>query len=254
MLSIPRPTISSSLEPTNVNPVAIASVPSNAREYAVDGNGKGKVVRFRRRTPAAPVAENFFYQRFKVTFDICGSLLLLIATAPAMVIIAVLIKCTSPGPIIFKQDRLTAHGKKFTILKFRTMKVSSDSKSAFVWTEKNDPRVTRVGSFLRITRLDELPQLFNVLKGDMSLIGPRPERPEFTNTLAKEIPGFHRRLQIKAGLTGLAQVGNGYTASIEDYRKKLAWDRLYILKQSVWLDLWITLKTIAVVISGRGAR
>ena len=224
-------------------------VPSTACEYRIER----KAQRFKSQPASPDVGGNFFYRHFKTAFDIFGSSILLVVTAPVMVVIAVLIKCTSPGPIIFKQERLTAHGRKFTILKFRTMKFAADSKS-LVWTEKNDPRVTPVGSVLRVTRLDELPQLFNVLKGDMSLIGPRPERPEFTQTLAKEIPGFHRRLQIKAGLTGLAQVGNGYTATIEDYRKKLAWDRLYILKRSVWLDLWITLKTIAVVISGRGAR
>jgi lipopolysaccharide/colanic/teichoic acid biosynthesis glycosyltransferase len=111
-----------------------------------------------------------------------------------------------------------------------------------------------VGYLLRTTRLDELPQLINVLKGDMSLIGPRPERPEFVEKLAKEIPGFYGRLRVKAGLTGLAQIGNGYSACTESYRKKLAWDRLYIRKRSVGLDIWITLRTIQVVLSGRGSR
>lgn len=198
--------------------------------------------------------ERGVYPTFKTTFDFVGSLTLLVAVAPVLPVIYFVVKCASPGPAIFRQKRLTESGREFTLYKFRTMRVDAENGSGAVWAQENDPRVTRVGSFLRTTRLDELPQLFNVLKGEMSLIGPRPERPELAQKLEHQIPGFHRRLRVKAGLTGLAQVGSGYSACEASHRRKLAWDRLYIQRRSVPLDLWIALKTVAIVVSGRGAR
>lgn len=209
---------------------------------------------FRDSALSAQSNTGILYSGFKYAFDMFGTLVLLVAVSPILPVIATAVKLTSPGPVIFKQRRLTKSGREFTLYKFRTMMVDAEKHSGAVCAVENDPRVTKIGSFLRTTRLDELPQLFNVLRGEMSLIGPRPERPEFAESIEGDIPGFYRRLQVKAGLTGLAQVGNGYTSSIEDYRKKLAWDRLYIQRRSVALDIWITVQTVWVVITGRGAR
>lgn len=200
------------------------------------------------------VPSDVFYSAFKSSFDMVGSLAILSVTAPLFPIIAGVVKATSRGPVIFRQQRLTKGGREFTIYKFRTMNANAEARSGAVWAEKDDPRVTRVGNFLRITRLDELPQLFNVLRGDMSLIGPRPERPEFAKVIGDEVPGFHRRLRVKAGLTGLAQVRAGYSACMDGHRKKLAWDLLYIRRRSMLLDCWIVLKTVTVMLNRRGAR
>lgn len=194
------------------------------------------------------------YRIFKTSFDMVGATALLVATLPIMAVVAVVIKRTSPGPVIFRQRRLTKEGKEFWLYKFRSMNVDAEAKSGAAWAETNDPRITKVGSFIRNTRIDELPQLVNVLKGEMSLIGPRPERPEFAVQIEEEVPGFYRRLEVKAGLTGLAQVGNGYSSCMDGHRKKLAWDRLYIQKQSIALDLWISIKTVFVMLTGHGAR
>lgn len=213
-----------------------------------------KIHRFPLRRRAIKAAEQgLVYSSFKNCFDFFGSIALLTASSPLMLLTVIAVKITSPGPVIFKQIRLTQSGRKFTMYKFRTMRQDAEADGA-MWAEKDDPRVTAVGKFLRKTRLDELPQLINVLKGEMSLIGPRPERPEFCDVIVAEIPGFMQRLQVKAGLTGLAQIGNGYTSCIDGYREKLAWDRLYIQKQSILLDLWIAIKTVAVMFSGHGAR
>jgi exopolysaccharide biosynthesis polyprenyl glycosylphosphotransferase len=193
------------------------------------------------------------YDMVKRIFDLVGATLLIIATSPLMIAAAIAVKLGSKGPVVFKQNRLTRGGKVFTLLKFRTM-VSNAEKNGAVWAVNNDPRVTGLGKFLRRTRIDELPQLFNVIVGDMSLIGPRPERPEFSDKLSKEFPSFQRRLEVKAGITGLAQVGSGYAACLSSYRKKLALDLLYIQNRCLLLDLKISLKTILVIITGSGAR
>jgi lipopolysaccharide/colanic/teichoic acid biosynthesis glycosyltransferase len=190
----------------------------------------------------------------KRAVDLIGAAVLFIATAPFMVLTAILVKLTSRGPIVYKQTRLTQGGKVFTIYKFRTMRSEAERKSGPVFAQENDPRITPIGKFLRKTRLDELPQLFNVFAGDMSLVGPRPERPELAKELQRDIPGFHARLKAKAGLTGLAQVRQGYPDGIEGYRRKLAWDRVYIRNRSVLLDCWIAVKTVSVVLTGSGAR
>jgi lipopolysaccharide/colanic/teichoic acid biosynthesis glycosyltransferase len=168
--------------------------------------------------------------------------------------VACAIKLTSPGPVIFSQPRLTAGGRVFTLFKFRSMVSDAEARTGAVLACRGDARVTPLGRFLRKTRLDELPQLFNVLRGEMSMIGPRPERPEIAKQLTAEIPRFSRRLGAKAGLTGLAQVVQGYPDGVKGYRRKLGLDVLYIKKQSLWLDLVIALRTIAVVLSGSGAR
>lgn len=194
------------------------------------------------------------YQRLKRIFDIIGSIALLVILSPVMMLTALAVRLSSPGPVIFRQLRLTNGGREFVILKFRTMRQDAESKTGAVWASSGDPRITRIGTFLRKTRLDELPQLFNVLAGEMSLIGPRPERPEFAKQLEAELPSFNRRLEVKAGITGLAQIGNGYASCLESYRRKLALDRLYVKEQSFLLDLRIALRTVIVVITGDGAK
>ena len=186
--------------------------------------------------------------------DLAASLTLIVILSPAMILVAIAIKRTSPGPALYSQTRLTQGGREFTLWKFRSMKVDAESKGSATLAAKTDGRVTPIGRFLRRTRLDELPQLFNVMRGDMSLIGPRPERPEIAAQLSGSIPRFHQRLKAKAGLTGLAQVIQGYPDGVLGYRRKLGLDLIYIRQWSLILDLWIALKTISVVLSGSGAR
>jgi lipopolysaccharide/colanic/teichoic acid biosynthesis glycosyltransferase len=194
------------------------------------------------------------YQCAKRIIDVIAASLLAVATMPLMLIVAALIKLTSPGPVLFLQNRLTQGGRTFRLIKFRSMVSNAEQAIGAQFATKNDPRVTRLGAFLRKTRLDELPQLINVLRGDMSLIGPRPERPELAGELAQNIRRFPNRLQIKAGLTGLAQVIQGYPDGISGYRRKLGLDLLYIRNQGPLLDLWIALRTITVMMTGSGAR
>jgi lipopolysaccharide/colanic/teichoic acid biosynthesis glycosyltransferase len=194
------------------------------------------------------------YQCAKRIIDVIAASLLVVATMPLMLIVAALIKLTSPGPVLFLQNRLTQGGRTFRLIKFRSMVSNAEQAIGAQFASKNDPRVTRLGAFLRKTRLDELPQLINVLRGDMSLIGPRPERPELAGELAQNIRRFPNRLQIKAGLTGLAQVIQGYPDGISGYRRKLGLDLLYIRNQGPLLDLWIALRTITVMMTGSGAR
>jgi len=186
--------------------------------------------------------------------DILASAALILILTPVMILVAAAIKLTSPGPVLYSQTRLTQGGRKFTLWKFRSMCLNAETDGAATLASKTDNRVTPIGRFLRRTRLDELPQLFNVLRGDMSLIGPRPERPEIAARLSGSIPRFHQRLQAKAGLTGLAQVIQGYPDGVLGYRRKLGLDLIYIREWSLLLDLWIALKTISVVLSGSGAR
>lgn len=194
------------------------------------------------------------YDVAKRGFDIAGATCLLVALSPVMVSVALAVKITSPGPVMYGQTRLTQGGRPFRLLKFRSMRADAESTSGAVLAVRGDPRVTPVGAFLRKTRLDELPQLFNVLKGEMSLIGPRPERPEIASQLSRSIPKFHRRLETRAGLTGLAQVVQGYPDGRKGYRRKVGLDLIYIRKRSPWLDMWIALRTVSVVLTGSGAR
>jgi lipopolysaccharide/colanic/teichoic acid biosynthesis glycosyltransferase len=194
------------------------------------------------------------YDHVKRAFDVAGAIVLGVALLPVMAGVATSIRLTSPGPVIFRQRRLTDGGRVFLLCKFRTMRVDAEKESGAVVAQLHDARVTRVGRLLRKTRLDELPQLWNVLRGDMSLIGPRPERPELARNFEKKIRGFGKRLGVKAGLTGLAQVIQGYPEYTDGYRQKLALDILYIKKKGLLLDLWIAMKTVGVVLSGSGAR
>ena len=194
------------------------------------------------------------YEFFKRGMDLIGAASLLLLSSPLLLLVATAVKCSSKGGIIFRQQRLTAGGRVFTMYKFRTMASDAESDTGAVWAAKSDPRVTRLGKLLRKTRLDELPQLFNVLKGDMSLIGPRPERPEIAVQLSQRIPSFNRRLAVKAGITGLAQVSNGYAACMTSYKRKLALDLIYIRNRCLMLDLRIAARTIMVVLTGFGSR
>lgn len=216
--------------------------------------------------------------------DVCCAVIMLVLLAPVMLLVALAVKLTSPGPVLFRQirtglnlrstrdrraprsdaagderrqkstDRRQAicYGKPFVLYKFRTMRIDAEKHGAQFAT-KGDPRVTLIGRFLRKTRLDELPQLWNVLRGEMSLVGPRPERPEFIEHLSQEVPNYLLRLGIKPGLTGLAQVLNGYDNDIAGFRRKVALDLLYLQNCCLANDLRILFRTVGVVLTGKGA-
>jgi len=188
----------------------------------------------------------------KRLIDIVVSLIVLGLGLPLWVLIAILIKIDSRGPVIYKQERVGKDGKIFTLYKFRSMYENAEALTGPTWATKNDPRVTRVGKILRKLHLDEIPQFINVLKGDMSLIGPRPERPVFVEKLSKEIPLYRRRLKVKPGITGWAQVKYKYDESIEDVKKKLQYDLFYIENMSLRMDLKIIAYTILHILSGKG--
>ncbi|HYZ25035.1 MAG TPA: exopolysaccharide biosynthesis polyprenyl glycosylphosphotransferase [Rhodopila sp.] len=190
----------------------------------------------------------------KRTSDLTFSVGLLFATLPVMILTAIAIKLDSPGPVLYTQQRIGQFGRPFTVLKFRSMTVDAEAGGAPRWAQKHDPRVTRVGRLIRTTRIDELPQLLNIIRGDMSLVGPRPERPHFVEELCRAIPFYRERHCAKPGLTGWAQVNYPYGASVEDAREKLAYDLYYIKNRSFLLDLFILCATVRVVLSGEGAR
>ncbi len=179
---------------------------------------------------------------------------MLTLVAPILPILALLVKLTSPGPILYRQRRVGKNGKIFKCLKFRSMRQDAESGTGAVWADKNDPRITSVGRLLRKTRLDELPQLWNVLRGDMAFIGPRPERPEFVESLAAQIRYYNLRHVIRPGITGWAQVSYPYGSTVEDARQKLQYDLFYVKNMSVALDLFILFQTVKTVLLRRGAQ
>lgn len=218
----------------------------------------------------------------KRTLDIVGALVGLILALPFMLILPILIKLDSSGPVFYTQLRVGVNrrkkdrryhqrtelnadqrqrdrrrenylGKPFQVIKFRTMVQDAESKSGPVWATKNDPRITRLGAFLRKTRLDEIPQFINILKGDMSLVGPRPERPNFVKDLSTQVDDYTCRLEVKPGLTGLAQVENGYDSSLASVTRKVNYDLHYIRNWTLFYDIKIILKTVVVVFTGKGA-
>ena len=227
-------------------------------------------------------------RRWKRMLDIASSATLLILLAPVMLLVAIAVRLTSPGPVIFRQTRVGlnlrqkkrdrrrkdsqdgppegqerrrpensrrrdgGHGRPFVLLKFRTMRINAEVNGP-QFAVKGDTRVTSIGRFLRKTRLDELPQLWNVLRGEMSFVGPRPERPEFIDGLTAEIPNYINRLGLKPGLTGLAQVINGYDNDIESFKRKVNLDLLYLQNCCLLNDIKIMLRTVRVVITGSGA-
>ena len=175
---------------------------------------------------------------------------ILVGAIPSLVI-AIAIKIDSPGPVFYAQKRVGKKGKVFQMIKFRTMCENAESGTGPVWALKEDPRVTRVGTVLRKLRLDEVPQLFNILKGDMTLVGPRPERPELVYQFTQYMPAFDRRHDVKPGIAGIAQMMNGYDSSSQSVYRKLRWDSLYIRKRCLTVDFCVLYRTILAVLKGK---
>ena len=190
----------------------------------------------------------------KRLFDIVASSLLLALTLPVILLFALLVKLESRGPAFYRQERVGRYGVSFDLLKLRSMRADAEAEGKAIWAAKNDPRVTRIGKFIRKVRIDELPQTWCVLKGDMSFVGPRPERPEFVADLEKQLPYFAERHMVKPGITGWAQINFPYGSSIDDSRQKLEYDLYYAKNYTPFLDLLILLQTIRVVIWPEGAR
>ena len=197
--------------------------------------------------------------------------LALIVVSPLLVLIAVVLKMTSRGPILYAQTRVGLDrrwrstlalrerrledlgGQVFTIYKFRTMRVDAERGSGAVWAQENDPRVTKLGKYMRILRLDELPQFWNVVRGDMNIVGPRPERPSIVSRLREDIPEYQYRHRVKPGITGLAQINQNYDTSLDDVRSKVRWDLRYITEQGFWIDVRIMLRTVpSILLKYRG--
>jgi len=229
-------------------------------------------------------AKGMIFELTKRIMDIMGAIVGLIITLPLWLVIPLLIKLDSPGSVFYMQTRVgidrrkksrriyqkvdsddysekrsrerrreNYNGRLFKVYKFRTMVNDAEKNSGPVWATKNDSRITRLGNFLRKTRIDEIPQFLNILKGDMSLVGPRPERPKFVSNLSLKVDDYLERLKVKPGLTGLAQVENGYDSSISSVIRKVKYDLEYIEKKSIWTDIKIIIKTIKVVFTGKGA-
>lgn len=190
----------------------------------------------------------------KRAFDIVSSATLLTLASPVMLVTALLIKLDSPGPVIYRQERVGLGGRGFMCLKFRSMRTDAERDGVARWATKNDARVTRVGAFIRKCRIDELPQLISVLKGEMSLVGPRPERPSFVEQLRGQIPFYDIRHSVKPGVTGWAQVRYSYGASVEDARRKHEFDLYYVKNNSLFLDILVLIETVSVVLFREGAQ
>lgn len=190
----------------------------------------------------------------KRVFDIVSSTLLLVVASPIMLVTALLIKLESPGGVYYRQERVGLNGRTFDVVKFRSMRNDAEKDGRPVWAQANDARVTRVGGVIRKLRIDELPQIFNVLKGEMSLVGPRPERPFFVEQLTQEIPFYALRHSVKPGVTGWAQVSYPYGATVEDSQEKLQYDLYYVKNHTLFLDLVVLMETVGVVLTGKGAR
>lgn len=188
----------------------------------------------------------------KRVIDVAAALLILLLTWPLMIATAIAVRVDSPGPILFSQERVGRENKPFTLFKFRSMRADAEKLSGPVWATQDDPRITRCGRFLRKSRLDELPQLFNVLAGHMSLVGPRPERPHFVQDLSEKIPYFRQRHVVKPGLTGWAQINYRYGSTFEDAIQKLQYDLFYIKNQSLLFDLSILFNTVKIVLLRKG--
>ena len=198
--------------------------------------------------------QGFTRSMVKWVFDIVGSSVLLLLASPVMLVTSVLILLEGGGPIFYRQERVGLHGRTFNVIKFRSMRNDAEKDGTPRWASAGDARVTRMGKIMRKMRIDELPQLFCVLKGDMSLVGPRPERPFFVDRLTQEIPYYAVRHSVKPGLTGWAQVRYHYGASVEDTAQKLQYDLYYVKNNSWFLDLVVLFETVGVVLTGKGAQ
>ena len=196
------------------------------------------------------LGEKYWY--FRRLFSILLASCLTVLTLPFVPFIYLLIKLTSSGPVLYRQKRVGLGDRIFDCYKFRTMRQDAEADTGPTWASDKDPRITRVGHFLRRTRLDEIPQLWNVLRGDMAFVGPRPERPEFVTELSRQIPYYKLRHCARPGLTGWAQVNYGYGSSVEEAKEKLCYDLYYIRNVSVMLDFLIVFYTIRTVVLGRG--
>jgi len=240
------------LNPSNSEIEKIKTLPEPQKSHAPEpstlllllGGVGGIMVRFARKR----------FEEFKRAADIILSVLGLFVLSPIIILSGFLIKLTSPGPVVYRQNRIGKKGRIFRIYKLRTMYQDAEKCSGAVWARENDPRITPVGRMLRKTHMDEIPQLLNVLKGEMSIVGPRPERPELVRDLKTVICDYEKRLQVKPGITGLAQVWHKYDETIQDVKKKIKYDLLYIRKMCLLADLRILASTVVVVLTGRGAR
>lgn len=195
-----------------------------------------------------------FNRMLRRVVNLTAALIGLIFTLPILPLVALAVKLSSPGPVLYSQKRVGRGGTTFYCHKFRTMRQDAEADTGATWATDNDPRITRVGRFLRSSRLDEIPQLWCVLKGDMHFVGPRPERPEFVEWLSKEIPYYGVRHTVRPGITGWAQVQYKYGNTLEDAREKLQHDLFYIKNASLGLDFWIVFQTVKIVLLGRGAK
>jgi len=193
------------------------------------------------------------YRQARRLLDIAISLPGLMVSLPIMVLTAIAIKIDSRGPVLYMQKRVGEHNRSFTIMKFRSMRTDAEPDGP-VWAEEDDLRITRVGRVIRKLRVDELPQFINILRGEMTIVGPRPERPEFVEQLEREVPYYSQRHLVKPGLTGWAQIRYPYGASVEDAINKLQYDLYYIKNQSLLLDAITLFETTRIVLFGRGAR
>ncbi len=189
----------------------------------------------------------------KRAFDVLAAITLIVAFSWLLALTAIAVRLDSPGPSIYRQRRVGKDGKEFDIYKFRSMRTDAEKDGA-QWAKAGDDRITRTGRLIRRTRIDELPQAFNILKGEMSFVGPRPERPEFVAMLERDIPHYHDRHFLKPGITGWAQVRHSYTASVEGARDKLCYDLFYVKHFSLLLDVLIVLMTVRVAVLGIGSR
>jgi exopolysaccharide biosynthesis polyprenyl glycosylphosphotransferase len=198
--------------------------------------------------------ESLMERGLRRVLDILCCVILLVATFPLLLLAAIAIKLDSPGPVFYRQERVGLGNKPFMLVKFRSMHADAEVPGQAVWASKADPRVTRVGRWLRLTRIDEIPQVINVLRGEMHFVGPRPERPGFVEQLGRQIPHYHDRAAVKPGITGWAQVNYPYGASVEDARMKLAYDLYYVRRRSLFLDLLILVATVRVILFQEGAR
>ncbi len=203
-------------------------------------------------------SEGFSKHRFtlalKRAVDFVASAVGLVVSAPVWAVVPLAIKLDSPGPVFFRQERVGEGGRTFEVMKFRSMRADAEQGTGPVWARDGDDRVTRVGRFIRKTRIDEIPQLINVLRGEMSFVGPRPERPYFVERLTREIPYYVQRHTVKPGVTGLAQVKYSYGSTVEDALEKLRYDLYYIKRMGFWMDLSIIFETVKVVLFGKGAK
>jgi sugar transferase (PEP-CTERM system associated) len=195
-----------------------------------------------------------FHLVYKRTASILVSIFGLLMSLPLLPFIILAIKFSSKGPVLYRQQRVGRDGVPFYCYKFRTMRADAEADSGPTWASDDDPRITKIGKLMRMSRLDEIPQLWNVLKGDMSLVGPRPERPEFTELLSREIPHYHLRHTVRPGITGWAQIRYKYASSLDDAKEKLRYDLFYIKNMSIGLDLLIFLQTIKVILFSEGAK